>query len=86
MATTSSEFEKATDYRFKEDDIARAKALNAAAILAWGDGDTAAARNLAAQAVAPSYMEAFATSMPVMSATWVWNSKRYWSVPWETSG
>jgi predicted ATPase/DNA-binding CsgD family transcriptional regulator len=32
--------------------VARAKALNAAAILAWGDGDTAAARILAEQAVA----------------------------------
>jgi predicted ATPase/DNA-binding CsgD family transcriptional regulator len=31
--------------------VARAKALNAAAILAWGDGDTAAARGLAEQAV-----------------------------------
>jgi predicted ATPase/DNA-binding CsgD family transcriptional regulator len=32
--------------------VARAKALNAAAILAWGDGDTATARGLAEQAVA----------------------------------
>jgi predicted ATPase/DNA-binding CsgD family transcriptional regulator len=32
--------------------VARAKALNAAAILAWGDGDTATARVLAEQAVA----------------------------------
>jgi non-specific serine/threonine protein kinase len=32
--------------------VERAKALNAAAILAWGDGDTAAARRLAEQAVA----------------------------------
>jgi predicted ATPase/DNA-binding CsgD family transcriptional regulator len=32
--------------------VARAKALNAAAILAWGDGDTAGARGLAEQAVA----------------------------------
>jgi predicted ATPase/DNA-binding CsgD family transcriptional regulator len=32
--------------------VARAKALNAAAILAWGDGDTATARVLAGQAVA----------------------------------
>jgi len=32
--------------------VARAKALNAAAILAWGDGDTATARKLAKQAVA----------------------------------
>jgi predicted ATPase/DNA-binding CsgD family transcriptional regulator len=31
--------------------VARAEALNAAAILAWGDGDTAAARGLAEQAV-----------------------------------
>src|ERR1700752_3400890 len=27
MATTSAEFERATDYQFKEEDIARAKAL-----------------------------------------------------------
>jgi DNA-binding CsgD family transcriptional regulator len=32
--------------------VARAKALNAAAILAWGDGDTTTARRLAEQAVA----------------------------------
>jgi non-specific serine/threonine protein kinase len=32
--------------------VARAKALNAAAILAWGDGDTASARSLAEQSVA----------------------------------
>src|SRR5262249_30239753 len=32
--------------------VARAKALNAAAILAWGDGDTTTARSLAQQAVA----------------------------------
>ena len=32
--------------------VAQAKALNAAAILGWGDGDTAAARALAGQAVA----------------------------------
>jgi predicted ATPase/DNA-binding CsgD family transcriptional regulator len=31
--------------------VARAKALNAAAILAWGDGDTATARGLAEEAV-----------------------------------
>jgi predicted ATPase/DNA-binding CsgD family transcriptional regulator len=34
--------------------LARANALNAAAILAWGDGDTATARRLAEQAVALS--------------------------------
>jgi hypothetical protein len=39
-----------------------------------------------AQAVEPSYMEAFATSMPVSSATCVWNSKRYCSVPCVISG
>jgi hypothetical protein len=32
--------------------VARAKALNAAAILAWGDGETATARGLAEQSVA----------------------------------
>ena len=37
-------------------------------------------------AVAPSYIEAFATSMPVSIATWVWNSNRYCSVPCVTSG
>jgi hypothetical protein len=37
-------------------------------------------------AVAPSYIDAFATSMPVIIATWVWNSNRYCSVPWLTSG
>jgi hypothetical protein len=36
--------------------------------------------------VEPSYMEAFATSMPVRFATWVWNSKRYCSVPCAISG
>jgi predicted ATPase/DNA-binding CsgD family transcriptional regulator len=35
-----------------EPSIARAMALNAAAILAWGDGDTVTARSLAEQAVA----------------------------------
>ncbi len=39
-----------------------------------------------AQAVAPSYSEALATSMPVISATWVWNSNRYCSVPCAISG
>ena len=39
-----------------------------------------------AVAVAPSYMEALATSMPVMRQIWVWNSKRYCSVPWVISG
>jgi hypothetical protein len=36
--------------------------------------------------VEPSYIEAFATSMPVRFATWVWNSNRYCSVPCEISG
>ena len=36
--------------------------------------------------VEPSYMEAFATSMPVSAATWVWNSNRYCSVPCAISG
>ena len=31
-------------------------------------------------------MEAFATSMAVSIATWVWNSNRYCSVPWAISG
>ena len=31
-------------------------------------------------------MEALATSMPVRSATWVWNSNRVCSVPWLISG
>ena len=39
-----------------------------------------------AAAVEPSYIEALATSMPVISATWVWNSNRYCSVPWVISG
>ena len=39
-----------------------------------------------AEAVAPSYIEALATSMPVSIATWVWNSNRYCSVPCATSG
>ena len=38
------------------------------------------------QAVEPSYIEAFATSMPVRPATWVWNSNRTCSVPWAISG
>jgi hypothetical protein len=37
-------------------------------------------------AVAPSYIEALATSMPVSIATWVWNSNRYCRVPCVTSG
>ena len=37
-------------------------------------------------AVEPSYIEALATSMPVSSATCVWNSKRYCSVPCAISG
>ena len=36
--------------------------------------------------VEPSYIDALATSMPVINATWVWNSNRYCSVPWMTSG
>ena len=39
-----------------------------------------------AAAEAPSYMEALATGMPVIIATWVWNSNRYCSVPWVISG
>jgi hypothetical protein len=46
----------------------------------------AAIATASAQAVAPSYMEALATSMPVMSATWLWNSKIACSVPWLISG
>jgi len=30
--------------------------------------------------------EALATSRPVRAATWVWNSKSTWSVPWAISG
>jgi len=37
-------------------------------------------------AVAPSYMEALATSQPVSSAIMLWNSKMAVSVPWATSG
>ena len=36
--------------------------------------------------VEPSYIEALATSMPVSMVTWVWNSKRYCSVPCAISG
>jgi hypothetical protein len=39
-----------------------------------------------AQAVEPSYIEALATSMPVSSATWVWNSNSACKVPCEISG
>ena len=39
-----------------------------------------------AQAVEPSYMDAFATSIAVSAATCVWNSNRYCSVPWVISG
>ena len=39
-----------------------------------------------AVAVEPSYIEALATSMPVSSATCVWNSNRACSVPWLISG
>ena len=39
-----------------------------------------------AQAVAPSYIDAFATSMPVSSQIIDWYSKMTWSVPWDTSG
>ena len=37
-------------------------------------------------AVAPSYMLALATSMPVSSQIIVWNSNMACSVPWLTSG
>ena len=37
-------------------------------------------------AVEPSYIDAFATSMPVSAATWVWNSNRTCSVPCAISG
>ncbi len=37
-------------------------------------------------AVEPSYIEAFATSMPVSAATWVWNSNRTCNVPCAISG
>ena len=36
-------------------------------------------------AVEPSYIEAFATSMPVSWQIMVWNSKIVASVPWEIS-
>ncbi len=36
-------------------------------------------------AVARSYIEAFATSMPYSSHTKLWNSNSAWSVPWLTS-
>ena len=39
-----------------------------------------------AQAVAPSYMEALAISIPVIMATMVWNSNTDCSVPCEISG
>ncbi len=39
-----------------------------------------------AVAVAPSYMEAFDTSMPVRRHTNVCHSKSAWSVPCEISG
>ena len=35
--------------------------------------------------VDPSYIEAFATSMPVSSQIMVWNSKIDCKVPWENS-
>ena len=46
----------------------------------------AAISTASAVAVEPSYIEAFATSMPVSIATWVWNSNRYCSVPCAISG
>jgi len=39
-----------------------------------------------AKAVAPSYMDAFDTSMPVSEAIMLWNSKVAWRVPWLISG
>ena len=39
-----------------------------------------------AVAVAPSYIDAFDTSMPVRRDMMVWYSKIYWSVPCEISG
>ena len=48
-------------------------------------GDPWAMRTASAAAVAPSYMEALATSMPVSWQMRVWNSKIAWSVPWLTS-
>jgi hypothetical protein len=44
-----------------------------------------AMRPASAAALAPSYMEAFATSMPSSSQTVVWNSKMACSVPCESS-
>ena len=38
-----------------------------------------------AAAVAPSYMEALAQSIPVREQTMLWNSKIYRKVPWEIS-
>src|SRR3989337_2630885 len=45
-----------------------------------------AIRQASARALAPSYMPALATSMPVSSHTSDWNSKAAWSVPWLVSG
>ena len=39
-----------------------------------------------AAAVEPSHIEALAMSIPIMAATWVWNSNRTCSVPWAISG
>ena len=39
-----------------------------------------------AAALAPSYIDAFATGRPKISLTIVWNSKIAWSVPCATSG
>ena len=39
-----------------------------------------------ANAEAPSYIDALATSIPVSSHTIVWNSKMARRVPWLTSG
>ena len=43
-------------------------------------------RQASASALAPSYIPAFATSMPVSSQTSDWNSKIVCSVPWLISG
>jgi hypothetical protein len=42
-------------------------------------------RAASADALAPSYMDAFATSTPSSDAAMVWNSKIDCSVPWLTS-
>ena len=45
-----------------------------------------AMRTASARADAPSYIEAFATSIPVSWQIRVWNSKSACNVPWLNSG